>query len=295
MAAVWLLSASTSFLYSWSRRFTAAFAGDALAHIEGCGLGRLAIPLVQVFARVSPEQKELVLQTLRAGGWVTLMVGDGTNDVGGLKAAHVGVALLAPSALAELKKKAKERGERKSRNSKAAAAAVGGTANSSHPQQGAVVPAGERAAAKSGRTSPGAVAAAGSGSSEQAKSKKKGEKLKPGEALLEQYRAAGKPVPASLQRMAAMLDKMEEDTPQDVPMVKPGDASMASPFTAKAASVAPVTDILKQGRCTLVTTVQMFKILGLLCLSTAYALSVMYLQGVKLSDAQVGLRWDVAA
>jgi cation-transporting ATPase 13A1 len=75
---------------------------------------------------------------------------------------------------------------------------------------------------------------------------------------------------------------------QDVPMVKPGDASMASPFTAKAASVAPVTDILKQGRCTLVTTVQMFKILGLLCLSTAYALSVMYLQGVKLSDSQVG-------
>jgi hypothetical protein len=41
-----------------------------------------------------------------------------------------------------------------------------------------------------------------------------GEKLKPGEALLEQYRAAGKPVPPSLQRMAAMLDKMEEDSAQ---------------------------------------------------------------------------------
>ena len=32
----------------------------------------------------------------------------------------------------------------------------------------------------------------------------------------------------------------------------------------------------------------MFKILGLLCLSTAFSLSFMYLQGVKLSDMQVG-------
>ena len=69
-------------------------------------------------------------------------------------------------------------------------------------------------------------------------------------------------------------------------MVKPGDASMASPFTAKDTCIMPCTDIIKQGRCTLVTTVQMFKILGLLCLSTAYSLSVMYLEGVKLGDMQ---------
>lgn len=45
---------------------------------------------VAVFARVSPAQKELIIGELNASGHTTVMCGDGTNDVGALRRAHVG-------------------------------------------------------------------------------------------------------------------------------------------------------------------------------------------------------------
>eukprot|EP01099_Mayorella_cantabrigiensis_P006993 TRINITY_DN603_c0_g6_i1.p1 TRINITY_DN603_c0_g6~~TRINITY_DN603_c0_g6_i1.p1 ORF type:complete len:346 (-),score=78.55 TRINITY_DN603_c0_g6_i1:121-1059(-) len=87
----------------------------------------------------------------------------------------------------------------------------------------------------------------------------------------------------SMDDLAAKLET------EQVPLVQLGDASIASSFTTKSSSIIPVLHVIRQGRCTLVTTLQMYKILAINCLVSAYTLSVLYLDGVRLGDTQATL------
>ncbi|KAL1489432.1 hypothetical protein ABEB36_014327 [Hypothenemus hampei] len=46
-----------------------------------------------IFARMSPEQKQQLVQELQSLGYYVAMCGDGANDCGALKAAHTGISL----------------------------------------------------------------------------------------------------------------------------------------------------------------------------------------------------------
>lgn len=81
---------------------------------------------------------------------------------------------------------------------------------------------------------------------------------------------------------AAMVGQLEDLEMDELPMVKIGDASVAAPFTSKMPSIRSCVDIVRQGRCTLVTSIQMYQILALNCLISAYSLSVLYLDGVSI-------------
>lgn len=226
-----------------------------------------------IYARVSPSQKEFILTVLKEAGYMTLMCGDGTNDVGALKQAHVGVALL--NGTDEGMKKMQE-----NNRLNATKAVYEKQVDLLKRWGGAKVPPVPLAIAHlypPGPNNPhykNAIESRG-GTLDEKTIKE-----------IEQYSSTSQESNVKAAEFADKLNNMMEDADMEAPQIKLGDASVAAPFTSKLANVSTITSIIRQGRCTLVSTIQMYKILALNCLISAYSLSVLYLAGIKISDSQ---------
>eukprot|EP01052_Picozoa_sp_SAG31_P001200 SAG31_NODE_40_length_31360_cov_6.751575_8_plen_218_part_00 len=70
-------------------------------------------------------------------------------------------------------------------------------------------------------------------------------------------------------------------------MIRPGDASMAAPFTSRAPSIRSCVTLIRQGRCTLLSALQQQQIMMLECIISAYTLSALSLEGARQSERQL--------
>lgn len=249
-----------------------------------------------VYARVSPKQKEELLLGYKDLGYYTLMAGDGTNDVGALKQADIGVALLNGSQ-EDLNRIAEHSRNTKMKELYQKQCDMMKRFNQPNPPVPPMIahlyPPGpgnphyqkaiEREAQKKG-VSPADFARSQGHQAIETITSPGAQQLMNDPRAARQNEAAKKAQSLADKLQQSMMDSELDDG--EPPKLKLGDASVAAPFTSKLRNVMAIPNIIRQGRCTLVATIQMYKILALNCLISAYSLSVLYLEGIKFGDTQ---------
>mmetsp|Transcript_36366 Transcript_36366/g.87831 ORF Transcript_36366/g.87831 Transcript_36366/m.87831 type:complete len:1595 (+) Transcript_36366:153-4937(+) len=299
---------------------------------------------IKVFARMTPDAKETVIECLHSVDSLCLMCGDGANDVGALKGADVGVALLTGFGDINVEKDvAESEAQDKKSNDQQVTAIMSkehldqirampvqlikmkiksmGADPDKYPElvekedlvQLYQIKAREVAVKKHDKKNAldkKNMTAAEKKEENRRLMQERQEKLMRRtselkaqgvswaefkamrEVIAEEAEGAKKKqgvvkgggVEASAGALAAQFEDMESG---ELPMVKLGDASIAAPFTSKMPSIKSCVDIVRQGRCTLVSSIQMYQIMALQCLISSYSLSALYLDGVKYGDTQM--------
>lgn len=240
------------------KAYDLCISGESLKELVRCNLYTKFLPFIKVYARVSPEQKEFIVVSIKNTNKVVLMCGDGTNDVGALKQAQVGVALLNTGTTNKNSNSLSNTEENNQENSNSQTKDI--SRNELRLRQ------------------------------KKEKKIAKKSSLKTMDSLSSNNKSDNKNTTTTnktnprLQRKKPHIGPPTIFDDEEMASVKLGDASIASPFTAKGTSVTPIIDIIRQGRCTLVTTLQMFMILALNCLISAYSMSVLYYEGFKMGD-----------
>eukprot|EP00941_MAST-03F_sp_MAST-3F-sp1_P000457 g457.t1 len=270
---------------------------------------------INVFARMSPHGKAKIIREMqRRKGYAVLMCGDGGNDVGALKQADVGLALLSGY------------GNSNTGGGKSGKDSTNSDSNSSEDKenvndsnslsevrlnQEAKEMAKEQARLTAHKKAILAAKQKELTAKQQEWLKEEMEKLKAqGQTGFMANITALKNVTFRIRDEMAKesrklgvshnvytkdagglagldLDSEEAMQGMGVPMVRPGDASVAAPFTSRTPTIRTVVDIIRQGRCTLLSALQQQQIMMLECIISAYTLSALSLEGARSSERQL--------
>jgi len=251
---------------------------------------------IPIFARMSPQGKAEVVDSLKLKkGNGILYIGDGGNDVGALKNADVGIALLSGFGNAnvqeieenpeadvwsllrgrnkEIGKKAREKV--KEDKEKYARKKRELTGNQQEWLQDAIRERQERG--ENGFMSTMYAMY-------DVMQRHRTELSKEGKEMQKKH---GTGFAAGAAKWASTMESEEDMGADGVPMVRLGDASVSAPFTSRSPSIQCVIDIVRQGRCTLLSALQQQQIMMLECIISAYTLSALSLQGSRSSEIQL--------
>jgi len=284
---------------------------DALLSAVNMSQGKLwkYVDEIDVFARMSPQGKAKVIRMIQQyqeeeSGEISsfvaskqvnfvLMCGDGGNDVGALKQADVGLALLGGygNANAEgidvegvdaeeaLNKEAKILKIKSAEAAKKHKVEFDKKKKEIMAKQQEMVQAYVSAAAARGEEGFMVQVNAVKAVTMQLRQ----ELMKANELLSRKYNVVLKKDSDNPTQMA--LDAL--DDPNALPIVRPGDASIAAPFTSRTPSVKSVVQLIRQGRCTLLSALQQQQIMMLECTISAYCLAALSLEGARSSERQM--------
>lgn len=304
-----------------AKSFTLMTTGDAL-EMAVAEMPELwtSIDEIRVFARMTPQGKANVIMELQKQSRHVLMCGDGGNDVGALKQADVGLALLAgygnvntsstnevPAELEDgqqqqmevvgdkkgaeeaLNERDKEIAGRNKKAQKARQAYLWEKQKELQALQKQWLEDEMEARAQQGQTGimsqAGAVKASLGRMTEELKTAMK-EYDKTHGNVYDQDEGKDKKQDMEA-KVAEMKEALTSADAGGLPVVRPGDASIAAPFTSKAPSVKNCVDLIRQGRCTLLSALQQQQIMMLNCIINAYVLSALSLEGSRSSERQM--------
>jgi cation-transporting ATPase 13A1 len=289
----------------------------------------------KVFARMSPGGKASIIRAIQKSSKDTfvLMCGDGGNDVGALKQADVGLALLAGHANANTTEDIEKSAEEKAKAGSAEVAPLAAEdALNAHEndmkKRGALLNNARMAHMKEFQVSvfldhqdtlltmTNSVLQARYQKEAQARMQEevkklteKGELMAMWTVMKNQASQAKAAMDAENRRfmamhgqiwdpkkdgdglessgMAGMMQSLENSDAGGLPVVRPGDASIAAPFTSRTPSVRAVVDLIRQGRCTLLSALMQQQIMMLESIIAAYTLSVLSLHNARSSERQM--------